>query len=168
MLFKTDPFNNTIRCPIAQSEKSAATNLLLESASGPASTDRQGFAVQAAMMKFMMRSRASRQSMCLIALVPLLYGTLIVMAAGCASALADRSQKHQSHHSEQGSFGLNSLCAWACQATADTVVAIEPSPTVMEILAGPADLIPYPFIPSVDVSAVSTRAPPSILFVRLR
>ncbi len=124
-------------------------------------------ALPAATVKFMMRSRASRPSMCLIALVPLLYSTLLVPVASCASAHADRSQSHQNHHSEQGSSGLNSFCAWACQATADAVVAIGPSPTATEILASPADLIPYPFIPSADVSAVPTRAPPSIPFVRL-
>lgn len=113
----------------------------------------------------MMRSRVSRYGMCLIVL---LYSTLVVIATGCASAHADRSQSHQNHHPEQGSSGLDSLCAWACQATADPVVALGPAPTGTEILASPADLIPYSFILSAGVSAVSARAPPTISFVKLR
>ncbi|MGQ0556555.1 MAG: hypothetical protein ACT4PN_11510 [Nitrospiraceae bacterium] len=115
----------------------------------------------------MMRSRVSRPSLCLIALVTLAYSALLVLFTGCVLVHADRSQSHQNHHSEQGSSGLNSLCAWACQATADAVAAIGPSPTVTEILACPADPIPYPFIRSADVSTVPTRAPPSIPFVKL-
>lgn len=92
----------------------------------------------------------------------LVYSALLVMAAGCALAHADFSQGHQHHHSEQGSSGLHSLCAWACQATADAVAAIGPPPTVTELLVVAIHLIPYQFIHSADYSAVPPRAPPSI------
>ncbi|MBM4126443.1 MAG: hypothetical protein FJ247_03710 [Nitrospira sp.] len=118
-------------------------------------------------VKFMMQSRVSRHGMALIACVTLIYSALLVIVPGCASAYADRSHHQQHHHDEQGSSGLNALCAWACQATADAVLAMGPSPAVTEHLASSADLIPYPFIHSADVSHVPTRAPPSTSFVRL-
>ncbi len=119
------------------------------------------------MIKFMTWSRVSRHSVCLIGLMTLVYSALLVMAAGCALAHADPFQSHQHHQGEQGSSGLNSLCAWACQATADAVEANGPPPTVTEILAGPIDLIPYPFIHSAGFSTFPTRAPPSVPFMRL-
>lgn len=114
-----------------------------------------------------MRAHNSRHNVFLVGLVTLVYSALLVMAAGCALAHADRSQSHHHHHSGQGSSGHNSLCAWACQATADAAAAIEPPPTVTEILIGPIDLIPYQFIHSAGLSTVPARAPPSISFVRL-
>lgn len=110
------------------------------------------------MIRFMTRSR----TVYLIGLLTLVYSALLVMAAGCALAHADLAQGHEHHHSEQGSSGLHSLCAWACQATADAVVTVGPPPTVTEILVGSIHLIRYPFIHSADYSAVSPRAPPSI------
>lgn len=119
------------------------------------------------MVKFMMRSRVSPHAMCLIALVTLLYSTLVVIVAGCASAHLDRSQSHEEHHGKQGSPGLDSLCAWACQANTDTGVAIGLAPTVTEMLASQADLIPYLCIRLAQLPNVPTRAPPPPPFVRL-
>ena len=110
------------------------------------------------MIRFMTRSRRAW----LIGLMAVVYSTLLVMAAGCALAHADLSQSHQHHHSGQGSSGLHSLCAWACQATADAVAAIGPPPTVTGILVGSIHLSPYQFIQLADYSTVSPRAPPSI------
>jgi hypothetical protein len=166
MLFKADQSKNTIRCRRAQSDKSVAANALAQSESRSASVDKAA-QVQRAMMKFIMLPRVSRHGMYLIALVTLLYSTLPVIVAGCAVAHTARSQGHQSHHGEQGSSGLNSLCAWACQATADAVATMGPAPTVREILAGSVDLFPYPFIRSAERSNVPTRAPPVIFFVNL-
>ena len=113
------------------------------------------------MIRFMTRSRTIYP----IGLLTLVYSALLVMAAGCALAHTDLSQGHQHHHSQQESSGLHSLCAWACQATADAVVTVGPPPTVAEILAGSIHLIPSQFIHSADYSAVSPRAPPSISVV---
>ena len=119
------------------------------------------------MIRFMTRSRVSQGRACLIGLMTLVYSALLVTAAGCALSHADPSQSHQHHQGEQGSSGLNSLCAWACQATADAVAASGPPPTVTEILVAPIDLIPYPFIHSADFSTFPPRAPPIDSFVRL-
>lgn len=149
------------------SKELVATHVCMRSESTSPVIDRQVAEAQAAMVKFMMRSRVSRHSLSLIALITLLYSTLLVIVTGCASAHADRSPSHHSHHSQQGSPGLNSLCAWACQATAGGVVVSGPLPTVTETVVGPADLTPYSFIRLVDVFAVPARAPPSIPFVSL-
>lgn len=119
------------------------------------------------MVKFMTWSRIPLHSGCLIGLVTLAYSALLVMAAGCVPAHADRPQSHQHHHTEQESSGLNSLCAWSCQATADAVVAIGPPSAVTKLLVGPIDLVSYAFIYSADLSTVHPRAPPSIPLVRL-
>ncbi|UVT15405.1 MAG: hypothetical protein H8K04_16580 [Nitrospira sp.] len=115
----------------------------------------------------MIRFTTRFRSVALIGLVTLVYSVLLVLAAGCALAHTDPSQSHHHHHSEQESSGLNSLCTWGCQATADATVAIGPPTTVTEILVGSIDLTHYRFIHSAVFSAVHTRAPPSIPLVRL-
>ncbi len=167
MLFEAEQFKNKMRCRMKRSEQSVGINFFVRPESRSASIDRHVVGAQRAMVKLMMWPRVSRHGLCLIALITLLYSTLLVIVTGCASAHADRSPSHHSHHSQQGSSGLDSLCAWTCQATADAVTAIGPSPAATEIFAGPANLTPYSFIRSVDVSAVPARAPPSIPFIKL-
>ena len=115
-------------------------------------------------MRFMMRSR---HTVCLIGLVTLIYSALIVMAAGCTLTHADRPQNHQHHHSEKGSSDQSLLCAWACQATADTAEASGSPPTVTELVVGPADLVYDQLCLLQQSFTLQTRAPPSILLVRL-
>jgi len=109
----------------------------------------------------------SRHTVCLIGLVTLIYSALLVMAAGCALVHTDRSQNHQHHHSEERSSDHSLLCVWACQATADAAEADGPPPTVTELLSGPGDLDSHRLSLLQPPSGAQTRAPPSILFIRL-
>jgi len=118
------------------------------------------------MMKVVRHSSISRQSICLALFLTLVYSILLVMAAGCAFAHAGQAE-HQHHHDEQGSSAKNSLCAWACQATADTLVVIGPPLSVAELVVERYNLISNPLICSISSSTVPSRAPPSIPFVRL-
>ena len=115
----------------------------------------------------MMRFHNSRHTVWLISLVTMLYSTLLVMAAGCALAHADRSQSHQHHHNEEGSSDRNVLCEWACQATADAAEASGPPPTVTELLVGSADLVSDQLCLLPRSSTLQTRAPPSTPLVKL-
>lgn len=119
------------------------------------------------MVRLMTRSRISHPSRYLIGLVTFVYSVLLVMAAGCALAHADRSQSQQHHHGEQGSSTQNSLCAWACQATADTAVAIGSPSTVAELVVALSILVSDQPILSISSAMVHSRAPPSIPFFRL-
>lgn len=114
-----------------------------------------------------MYSDVYRLKVGLIGLVTLIYSSLLVMAAGCALAHADRSQSHQHHHSEEGSSDQNLLCVWACQATADAVEPSWPSLAVTELVARPADLDSHRPCFLQPPSGTQTRAPPSISFIRL-
>jgi hypothetical protein len=119
------------------------------------------------MTRFMTRARRSHQTLCLIGLVTLVYGALLVMGASCALAHADQSQSQQHHHGEQESSAQNVLCAWACQATADTTVTIGPPSSVSELVVGFSNLVSDPQIDSTASSTAHSRAPPSTPFVRL-
>jgi hypothetical protein len=91
-----------------------------------------------------------------------LYTALLVMSTGCALAHAEQASGHPHHHSEERSSSQNALCAWACQATADAAVAIEPSSAVTEKLVGPADFVAHQLFLSADFSATQSRAPPPV------
>lgn len=114
--------------------------------------------------------KCSHYSLSVIALavcVMLLYAASLSMSASCVFAHADRLQSRQHHHDEQGSSAQNSLCSWACQAIADTIVAIGPLSTAAEMILGPTDLAFHQRILSIYFSAVQSRAPPLISFIGL-
>ncbi|MDH4088238.1 MAG: hypothetical protein OEV27_15920 [Nitrospira sp.] len=110
----------------------------------------------------MTRSNMSRLWLSVAGLVILVYATLLVMAMGCVLAHADRSQSHQHHHDDQGSSTQTLLCAWACQATTDTVVAVGLPSAVVGTIIGLTDLIPSQLVLSMLSSAIRSRAPPLI------
>lgn len=119
------------------------------------------------MTGFMTRARRSSQTLCLIGLVTLVYGALLVMGASCAPAHAHQSQSQQHHHGEQESSAQNVLCAWACQATADTTMTIGPPSSVSEVVVGFSNLVSDPHSDVLSSSTAHSRAPPSTPFVRL-
>jgi hypothetical protein len=103
----------------------------------------------------------------LIAGVTLIYVVLLVVSTGCTLAHAEQVSNHHHDHGKDGSSPQNPFCAWACQATADAVVAMTLPTVVTQPVDGRVDLLPHPFLRSVSFSTVHPRAPPSILFVRL-
>ncbi len=119
------------------------------------------------MMKIVRHSRISHQSVCLVVLVTVVYSALLVMAAGCALVHMDQSHGQPHHHGEPGSSSQNSLCAWACQVTADTTVTIGSPSTVAELIVRLPNLVLDPRLGLFSSSTAHSRAPPSISFVRL-
>ena len=114
-----------------------------------------------------MRSHVFRHNVYFIGLVSLIYSALTVMAAGCALTHTDRSQNHQHHHNEKGSSDHSVLCVWACQATADAAEAGGSPSIVTELAVGSVDLARSSFAFSTTLSPILSRAPPSVLFVRI-
>ncbi len=111
------------------------------------------------MLRFMTRAHNSWQSGYLIGLVTLVYGVLLVMAAGCALAHADQAQSHH-HHDEQGTSAQSVLCSWACHATADAAVAGGPPSTVVELVVECSNFAPnLPILP-ISSSTMRSRGPP--------
>ncbi|TKB69108.1 MAG: hypothetical protein E8D52_09050 [Nitrospira sp.] len=110
----------------------------------------------------MARSNMSRLCLSVAGLVAIAYGALLVMAMSCVLAHADRSQRHQHHHDDQGSSTQTLLCAWACQATTDTAVAVGLPSAVVGMIIGLTDLIPSQPVLSTHSSVIRSRAPPSI------
>lgn len=108
-----------------------------------------------------------RHSAYLVVCLTLVYGALLILAAGCALAHADRSQSHQHHHDEHGSSAQDVLCAWACQATADTAMTVEPPPSVPELVIARFYLAASLPIRSISSVQVHSRAPPDVSFVKI-
>jgi hypothetical protein len=112
----------------------------------------------------MTRERNSHQSLWLIGLVTVVYGALLVTGASCTLAHDDRSESQRHHHGAQESSTQNVLCAWACQTTADTTVAIGSPSSVAAPVVGQSHLVSDPQRCSPSSSAAHSRAPPAISF----
>jgi|CXWL01.1.fsa_nt_gi hypothetical protein len=99
--------------------------------------------------------------------VALIYVALSVMNASCMLTHAQQVLNDHHHHSHDGSSPQNAFCAWACQATADTIAEGGPQLAVRDLVSGPAEFtsagLPY----STYSSAIHSRAPPSVFFVRI-
>ena len=115
-------------------------------------------------MRLMTRSGLSRKSVLVAGLVALIYTTLVVIVSACPFGHVDAPGGH-AHHRSHESSPHNALCAWACQATSDAVVAMETpmassGPVVRQVVLLPSRLILSSFSPWLH-----SRAPPSIPFV---
>jgi hypothetical protein len=108
----------------------------------------------------------NRQLVLPAVLIALSYGALVVLAAACAFGHGDLFGSH-AHHGSPEASAHNALCAWACQATSDAVVAVA-SPMAA---SGPAvRLVVLPShqpASSLSSSVLRSRAPPSIPFARI-
>lgn len=115
----------------------------------------------------MTQARRSSKSLWLIGLVTLVYGALLVTGGSCALTHDDRSESQQHHHGAHESSTLNVLCAWACQTTADTTVAIGPPSSVVAPIVGQSNPVSDPQRCSPSSSAAHSRAPPAVSFYGL-
>jgi hypothetical protein len=97
----------------------------------------------------------------------LLYAVLLVLGSSCNLVHGDLSQSHQHHHADESSSAADQFCAWACQATADTVAEAGPPLAVRDLDSEPAEFTSSELVFSTYASAIHSRAPPSISFVRL-
>jgi hypothetical protein len=98
--------------------------------------------------------------------VALSYVALLVMNAGCMFTHAQQvSNDH--HHAGDSSSATDHFCAWACQATADTIAEAGPQLAVRGLVSGPTEFasagLPY----STYSSAIHSRAPPPVFFVTI-
>ena len=109
----------------------------------------------------MKRFNSTLSGLVIVGCTVLIYAALVVLSAGCALAHADRTQAHH-HHSEKSSSPQNAFCAWACQATADTVAEAGPPLAVKDLVSGPVEFASTGLLLSIDTSAIHSRAPPSI------
>lgn len=92
-------------------------------------------------------------------LVALSYVSLVVLAAACAFGHADMAGSH-AHHGSHESGPHNALCAWACQATSDAVVAMGPSLAPSGLVVRQV-VVPSDPSASSSLSVLRSRAPPS-------
>ncbi len=100
--------------------------------------------------------------------VALIYVALSGMNASCMVTHAQQVlNDHHHHHADDGSSATDQFCAWACQATADTIAEGGPQLSVRDLVSGPAEFtsagLPY----ATSSSAIHSRAPPSGFFVRI-
>ena len=112
-------------------------------------------------------SRRSLPHLSIAGCAALLYAGLLVAGSSCNLVHGDWHQRHQHHHADEGSSAADQFCAWACQATADTVAEGGPSLAVRDLVSGPAEFTSTELPFSTDFSAIHSRAPPSNFFVRL-
>ena len=117
-------------------------------------------------MKPAKRPNYSSLVIALAGCVALIYVMLLAMSAGCALAHTDGVHHHH-HHGDEGSSAADQFCVWACQATADTVADGGSPLAVMNLVSGPAEFTSTGLLLSIDPSAMHSRAPLSISFVRL-
>lgn len=97
----------------------------------------------------------------------LLYALLLFLGSSCNLVHGDLNHSHHHHHADEGSSAADQFCAWACQATADTVAEAGPPLAVTDLISGPAEFTSTELLLSIDSSAIHSRAPPSLSFVRL-
>jgi hypothetical protein len=103
-----------------------------------------------------------------VVLVALCYPALVGLHGVCDFEHAGGSDRSSHHSPSAGPSEIPShhvFCAWVCQATSDAVVFL-PSPMAS---SGPvvrqAALSPHEAGAGASISAVHSRAPPSMLFV---
>lgn len=108
------------------------------------------------------RSRHSLPHLSIAGCAVLLYAVLLVLGSSCNLVHGDLNQSHQHHHADESSSATDQFCAWACQATADTVAEASPSLAVKDVVGGPAECSSTELLLSIDTSAIHSRAPPSI------
>ncbi len=113
------------------------------------------------------KSRHSLPHLSIAGFAVLLYAVLLVLGSSCNLVHGDLNQSHQHHHADESSSAADQFCAWACQATADTVAEAGPPLAVKDLVSGPAEFSSTELLLLIDSSAVHSRAPPSISFVRL-
>ena len=113
------------------------------------------------------RSRHSLPHLSIAGCAGLLYAVLLVLGGSCNLVHGDLTQSHQHHHADESSSAADQFCAWACQATADTIAEAGPPLAVKDLVSGPVDFSSPELLLSIDSSAIHSRAPPSISFVRL-
>jgi hypothetical protein len=97
----------------------------------------------------------------------LLYAVLLMVGNSCGLVHGDARQGHHQHQGDQGSSTQNNFCAWACQATADAAVAVEPPVAAFDLAVGSSELSSSQFVLAAFSSAIHSRAPPSSVFFRL-
>jgi len=107
-------------------------------------------------------SRRSLPHLSIAGCAVLLYGVLLVLGSSCNLVHGDLHQGHQHHHTDESSSAADQFCAWACQATADTVAEAGPPLAVKDLVSGPAECTSTELLLSIDTSAMHSRAPPSI------
>ncbi len=108
------------------------------------------------------RSRHSLPHLSIAGCAVLLYAGLLVLGSSCNLVHGDLNQSHHPHHGDEGSSAADQFCAWACQATADTVAEAGPSLAVKDVVGGPAEFTSTGLLLSIDSSAMHSRAPPLI------
>ncbi len=111
--------------------------------------------------------RRSLPHLSIVGCAALLYAVLLVLGSSCNLVHRDLNQSHHHHHADEDSSAADQFCAWACQATADTVAVGGPSLAVRNIDSEPAEFTSTGLLFSTYFSATHSRAPPSISFVRL-
>lgn len=108
----------------------------------------------------------NRQMVLPAVLVALSYVALVVLAAACAFGHGDLSGSH-AHHGSPEASPHNALCAWACQATSDAVVAVASPMAASGPVVRLVVLPPHQPASSSFSSVLHSRAPPSIPFARI-
>jgi hypothetical protein len=108
------------------------------------------------------RSHHSLAHLSIAGFAALLYAVLLVLGSSCNLVHGDLNQSHQHHHADESSSAADQFCAWACQATADTVAEAGPSLAVKDLVSGPVEFASTGLLLSIDTSAIHSRAPPSI------
>ena len=112
-------------------------------------------------------SRRSLPYLSVAGCAALLYAVLLVLGSSCHLVHGNLSQSHHHHHADEGSSAADQFCAWACQATADSVAEGGSLLAVRDLVSGPVEFTSTGLLLSIDSSAIHSRAPPSIFFVRL-
>lgn len=113
------------------------------------------------------RLRHSLSHLSIAGCAALLYAVLLVLGSSCNLVHGDLNQSHHHHHTDEDSSAADQFCAWACQATADTVAEAGPPLAVRDLDSEPAEFTSSELVFSAYASAIHSRAPPSISFVRL-
>ena len=112
------------------------------------------------------RLRHSLPHLSIAGCAALLYAVLLVLGSSCNLVHGDLNQSHHHHHADEDSSAADQFCAWACQATADTVAVGGPPLTVRNVDSEPVEFTSTGLLFSTYSSAIHSRAPPSSFFVR--
>lgn len=107
------------------------------------------------------RSNQSRQVVSLAGCAALLYALLLVLGSGCGLTHADHAQRHQHHHGEDASSSQGAFCAWVCQSTVETIMALAPPTPHTKFVIGSADWVTRWVVRSTRATPDRSRAPPS-------
>lgn len=120
---------------------------------------------QGVKMNVIAAHRCAYQGRSVASLTVLVYMALVVLAASCVSMPVGSSERHDHH--DAGGATHSSLCAWACQSTADATAVSGPVPTVTEVMFGPSEISTHQLVSSAPDCSDRTRAPPTPLLVSL-